>query len=114
MKFKENQGLIPRICKSLFSRMEAGKQNGISFRTEVSYLEIYQERVMDLLRPQANHSLRVREHPKKGPYVEDLTKCLVTDYGHIQVMNTCYSYIQTFIHNIYDTVIVYLILCLCI
>ncbi|GLV42219.1 Kinesin-like protein at 98A [Carabus blaptoides fortunei] len=80
----ENQGLIPRICKSLFSRMEAAKQNGISFRTEVSYLEIYQERVMDLLRPQANHSLRVREHPRKGPYVQDLTKCLVTDYAHIQ------------------------------
>lgn len=65
--------------------MAAGKQAGVSYRTEVSYLEIYQERVMDLLRPQANHSLRVREHPKKGPYVQDLSKCLVTDYIHIQV-----------------------------
>lgn len=77
--------MIPRICKCLFARMAAGKQNGISYRTEVSYLEIYQERVMDLLRPQAQHSLRVREHPKKGPYVQDLSKCLVTDYSHIQV-----------------------------
>ena len=38
-----------------------------------SYMEIYNEKVRDLLRPQpgkVQHSLRVREHPKDGPYVE--------------------------------------------
>ena len=40
-----------------------------------SYMEIYNEKVRDLLRPQPasgkiQHSLRVREHPKDGPYVE--------------------------------------------
>lgn len=41
-----------------------------------SYMEIYNERVRDLLRHGANrspHNLRVREHPKSGPYVE--SKC---------------------------------------
>ena len=37
-------------------------------------MEIYNEKVRDLLRPQpggkVQHSLRVREHPKEGPYVE--------------------------------------------
>jgi hypothetical protein len=37
-----------------------------------SYLEIYNERVRDLLRRKSSKTfnLRVREHPKEGPYVE--------------------------------------------
>lgn len=80
----ENQGLIPRICKTLFSRIQAGKEQGTSYRTEVSYLEIYNERVKDLLRKDAMHTLRVREHPKLGPYVQDLSRHLVSDYSDIQ------------------------------
>lgn len=42
-----------------------------------SYLEIYNERVRDLLRdhnqPQLN--LKVREHPKDGPYVQGISSC---------------------------------------
>ena len=68
-------GLIPRICEGLFSKMRQDQGNHrISYRTEVSYLEIYNERVRDLLRPPVKghtvHSLRVREHPKEGPYVQ--------------------------------------------
>ncbi|KAI8424741.1 hypothetical protein MSG28_006692 [Choristoneura fumiferana] len=81
---QENQGLIPRICRQLFSRVAAGKESGASYRTEVSYLEIYNERVKDLLAADAGHSLRVREHPKLGPYVQDLSKHLVSDYDDIQ------------------------------
>ncbi|XP_060805148.1 kinesin-like protein Klp98A [Amyelois transitella] len=80
----ECQGLIPRICRQLFSRVAAGKESGASYRTEVSYLEIYNERVKDLLSEDAGHSLRVREHPKLGPYVQDLSKHLVSDYDDIQ------------------------------
>lgn len=37
-----------------------------------SYLEIYNERVRDLLRRKSSktNNLRIREHPKEGPYVE--------------------------------------------
>lgn len=38
-----------------------------------SFLEIYNERVRDLLRGREQKkkaSLRVREHPEKGPYVQ--------------------------------------------
>lgn len=40
-----------------------------------SYLEIYNERVRDLLRRKLakTYNLRVREHPKDGPYVEGWT-----------------------------------------
>ncbi|KAJ8714263.1 hypothetical protein PYW08_007883 [Mythimna loreyi] len=84
MGSNEYQGLIPRICRHLFSRVAAGKESGASYRTEVSYLEIYNERVKDLLSTDAGHSLRVREHPKLGPYVQDLSKHLVSDYDDIQ------------------------------
>ena len=69
-----NEGLIPRICGGLFSRMRSNSEEGLSYRTEVSFLEIYKEHVRDLLRPpvkgRSTHSLRVREHPKDGPYVQ--------------------------------------------
>ncbi|KAF7216605.1 kinesin-like protein KIF16B isoform X2 [Nothobranchius furzeri] len=80
-------GLIPRICEGLFSRIsEATRWDEASFRTEVSYLEIYNERVRDLLRRKSSHTynLRVREHPKDGPYVEDLSKHLVQNYSDVE------------------------------
>uniref|UniRef100_A0A672HT14 Kinesin-like protein KIF16B n=1 Tax=Salarias fasciatus TaxID=181472 RepID=A0A672HT14_SALFA len=80
-------GLIPRICEGLFSRVaEATRWDEASFRTEVSYLEIYNERVRDLLRRKSTqtYNLRVREHPKDGPYVEDLSKHLVQNYADVE------------------------------
>lgn len=67
--------------------MAAGKESGASYRTEVSFLEIHNERVRDLLRldQSQSHSLKVREHPKRGPYVQDLSSHLVYDYSDIQV-----------------------------
>lgn len=46
-------------------------------------MEIYCERVRDLLNPKSRGSLRVREHPIMGPYVEDLSKMAVTNYSDI-------------------------------
>ena len=46
-------------------------------------MEIYCERVRDLLNPNAKGNLRVREHPLLGPYVEDLSKLAVTNYQDI-------------------------------
>lgn len=50
---------------------------------QVSYMEIYCERVRDLLNPKNKGNLRVREHPLLGPYVEDLSKLAVTSYTDI-------------------------------
>ncbi|KAM7008767.1 kinesin-like protein KIF16B isoform 2-T2 [Tautogolabrus adspersus] len=80
-------GLIPRICEGLFSRIsQSTRWDEASFRTEVSYLEIYNERVRDLLRRKSTqtYNLRVREHPKDGPYVEDLSKHLVQNYSDVE------------------------------
>uniref|UniRef100_A0AAR2JD71 Kinesin motor domain-containing protein n=1 Tax=Pygocentrus nattereri TaxID=42514 RepID=A0AAR2JD71_PYGNA len=80
-------GLIPRICEGLFTRISGmTRRDEASFRTEVSYLEIYNERVRDLLRRKLakTFNLRVREHPKDGPYVEDLSKHLVQNYTDVE------------------------------
>lgn len=47
-------------------------------------MEIYCERVRDLLNPKNKGNLRVREHPLMGPYVEDLSKMAVMSYNDIQ------------------------------
>ena len=85
-----DRGLIPRICSSLFRKMQQSSgessSSGGTYRTEVSYLEIYNESVRDLLNAKANaqaHKLKLREHPKDGPYVENLTKHLVVNYRDI-------------------------------
>lgn len=46
-------------------------------------MEIYCERVRDLLNPSNTGNLRVREHPMMGPYVEDLTKLAVQSYQDV-------------------------------
>ena len=55
-------GLIPRICQTMFAKMQQSTDNSTTFRTEASYLEIYNEKVKDLLGPDANgtHGLKVR------------------------------------------------------
>ena len=63
------------------------KQHGT--QVEVSYLEIYNERVKDLLGNNGMQgTLKVREHPKYGPYVEHLSKHIVADYAEIEVNST--------------------------
>lgn len=90
MGTQESPGLIPRICREMFNRMNIGKKNGTGYKTNVSYLEIYNERVKDLLAQITNgkdttdSSLRIREHRQFGPYVEGLSQHTVSDYSEIQ------------------------------
>lgn len=88
MGSSDNPGLIPRICHELFARMKVGLESGTGYKTHASYLEIYNERVKDLLGPAAvGHGLRVREHRSLGPYVENLSQHAVNDYEEILVRN---------------------------
>ncbi|XP_052751103.1 kinesin-like protein unc-104 isoform X3 [Galleria mellonella] len=77
------EGIIPQICKDLFRRIRQTTADDLKYSVEVSYMEIYCERVRDLLNPKNKGNLRVREHPALGPYVEDLSKLAVTSYQDI-------------------------------
>nr|XP_061790559.1 kinesin-like protein KIF1A isoform X2 [Nerophis lumbriciformis] len=81
---KDQQGIIPLLCEDLFTKINDNTDNSMSYSVEVSYMEIYCERVRDLLNPKNKGNLRVREHPLMGPYVEDLSKLAVTSYNDIQ------------------------------
>ncbi|XP_060886557.1 kinesin-like protein KIF1A isoform X11 [Labrus mixtus] len=81
---KDQQGIIPLLCEDLFTKIIDNIDNSMSYSVEVSYMEIYCERVRDLLNPKNKGNLRVREHPLMGPYVEDLSKLAVTSYNDIQ------------------------------
>eukprot|EP00927_Polykrikos_kofoidii_P034247 TRINITY_DN29080_c0_g1_i1.p1 TRINITY_DN29080_c0_g1~~TRINITY_DN29080_c0_g1_i1.p1 ORF type:complete len:1778 (+),score=310.46 TRINITY_DN29080_c0_g1_i1:103-5436(+) len=90
----EARGLLPRLAEGLFDEVRRG---GSSDNTlEVSFLEIYNEKVRDLLTTHqpgddSNASLQVRHHPRLGAFVEGLTHNLASsvedvvrllDYGH--------------------------------
>ncbi|BGP31033.1 hypothetical protein JCM10296v2_002797 [Rhodotorula toruloides] len=87
MGYGADRGIIPLICEALFERIQAKTQDGdgkVSFNVEVSYTEIYQEKVRDLLNPLNKGNLKVREHPTLGPYVENLSKCAVQTFEDIE------------------------------
>ncbi|XP_059728586.1 LOW QUALITY PROTEIN: kinesin-like protein KIF1C [Haemorhous mexicanus] len=77
------RGIIPQLCEDLFARIAREGSPELSFSVEVSYLEIYCERVRDLLNPKSRGGLRVREHPLLGPYVQDLSRLAVASFADI-------------------------------
>lgn len=86
MGYGEEEGVIPRICRDMFERIGkiTGQDGNVTCTVEVSYLEIYNERVRDLLNPSTKGNLKVREHPSTGPYVEDLAKLVVRSFVEIE------------------------------
>ncbi|CEP12514.1 hypothetical protein [Parasitella parasitica] len=83
MGYGEDIGIIPRTCEELFKRISSRSQPNLTYRVEVSYIEIYNEKVRDLLNPKNKGNLKVREHPSLGPYVEDLSRLVVTSFQDI-------------------------------
>ncbi|KAM4569060.1 kinesin-like protein KIF13A isoform 4-T4 [Fundulus diaphanus] len=83
----EQPGLIPRLCCSLFERVHKEENEAHTFKVEVSYMEIYNEKVRDLLDPKGSRqSLKVREHKVLGPYVDGLSQLAVTNFEDIEVL----------------------------
>ncbi|XP_036609107.1 kinesin-like protein KIF13A isoform X5 [Trichosurus vulpecula] len=81
----EQLGLIPRLCCALFQRISLEQNESQIFKVEVSYMEIYNEKVRDLLDPKGSRqSLKVREHKVLGPYVDGLSQLAVTSFEDIE------------------------------
>lgn len=81
-------GIIPRFCHEIFTRCSKNDSEFVT-TVEISYFEIYNEKIHDLLGVNANGGkrapLKVREHPVFGPYVVDLSQHGVNSYEDLQV-----------------------------
>jgi hypothetical protein len=94
-----NRGLIPRAMQYIFDQVARAEQedSGVRFKVKVSYLEIYNENIIDLLRDNADEgpvwddgttaakdpSLQVREDRQRGVFVPGATEVDVTDLGQV-------------------------------
>ncbi|KAL0847050.1 hypothetical protein Bca101_020296 [Brassica carinata] len=76
-----NCGMTPRVFEFLFSRIqkekEVRKEEKLHFTCRCSFLEIYNEQILDLLDPSSNN-LQLREDHKKGIHVENLKEIEVS------------------------------------
>lgn len=74
----ELRGIIPRTATEIFSNVLAADEN-LEFIVKVSYIEIYMERIRDLLDPyKSKVNLQVREDVQRGIFVEGMTEVCVT------------------------------------
>ena len=93
-----DEGVIPRVCCDLFDILERKNNEElvkpeaerIQYRVEVNFVEIYMEKVRDLLDPSLQSArgrevmteARIRQDPESGPFVDGVTKYRVENWGH--------------------------------
>jgi kinesin family protein 5 len=78
---EEGKGIIPRIVEQIFASMLASPSN-IEYTVRVSYMEIYMERIRDLLNP-VNDNLPVHEEKNRGVYVKGLLEVYVSSVPEV-------------------------------
>ncbi|GAB5355251.1 hypothetical protein AAMO2058_000189700 [Amorphochlora amoebiformis] len=83
----ENEGIIPRIVEQIFGTIEteiSKEEPETDFEVQVSYVEIYMEKVKDLLNPKnQNGNLKIRENPKNGIYIQGVTEQWVSNADEV-------------------------------
>ncbi|XP_060576817.1 chromosome-associated kinesin KIF4A-like, partial [Ruditapes philippinarum] len=76
----DDPGMIPSANRSVFEI--ASKQGGKDFMISVSYVEIVDEKMTDLLNPHTN-TMNIRQHPTKGIFVDGLSEIIVKSADEI-------------------------------
>jgi len=72
----DKKGIIPRMMSYLFETILNSSEH-IEFNVKVSFLELYNEKLQDLLDPRKNN-LQIKEDKAKGIFVQDATEIYVT------------------------------------
>jgi Kinesin motor domain len=76
-----NRGIIPRSIEDIFRYIREKADPQSTFMVRCSYLQIYNENISDLLKPE-RVGLQIREGPK-GVYVGDLSEWAVRSPNEI-------------------------------
>ncbi|KAF8628373.1 hypothetical protein AX15_003901 [Amanita polypyramis BW_CC] len=83
----EFKGIIPRITEQIFQSIVESDPH-LEYLVKVSYMEIYLERIRDLLAPQ-NDNLQVHEEKSRGVYVKNLSDYYVSSAREVyEIMRT--------------------------
>lgn len=78
------KGVIPRTIDHIFQAINAPENKEIKFEIKFSMLEIYKEGLYDLLNPETKTAdLKIKDHPKKGIYVTNLTEKYISSQEEI-------------------------------
>jgi kinesin family protein 3/17 len=81
---EEDRGIIPKVIRHIFGFID-GDDKERKFLVRCSYLEIYQEKVLDLLNiSKEQNGLQIKEDPQKGTYVKDLTTVIVKNVAETE------------------------------
>lgn len=80
----EEPGVIPQLVRDMVTQRDALVHEKINCEIRFSYVEIYNEKVKDLL--QDSKACRIREHPVTGPYVENVTQATIGSYDAFRVL----------------------------
>ncbi len=72
---EEEEGIVPRLSRDLF-REFAARADTSRFLVTASYLEIYNEQIVDLFNP-TDQALTLRQHPQHGVFVPELAQLVV-------------------------------------
>ena len=85
--YGNNKGIIPISFKELFIKISGTQTDVLNYEVLVSMLEIYNEKIQDLLIPvnqRVPGGLKVRESKVAGVFVEGLSKRPVCSYEEIE------------------------------
>ena len=77
---EENSGIVPRSVKSILEQLEA---SGSEFTIRVSFLELYNEELQDLLNTSGDKKLKLCEDLKKGVVCQNLEEVTVLNANDI-------------------------------
>jgi hypothetical protein len=72
----ESRGIIPRSIEQIFSHIEQHASPRMRFLVRASYLQIYNDMISDLLKPERSN-LSIREDKRRGVFVEGLSEWVV-------------------------------------
>lgn len=72
----EERGIIPRAIEQIFCHIQANVSARCRFLVRASYLQIYNESISDLLKPERSN-LTIREDRRRGVFVEGLSEWVV-------------------------------------
>lgn len=71
-------GILQRTVKQIFSKIHDAPSN-MEFSIKISILEIYCEKIKDLITPTNSESLKIKQDKEDGIYVEGLSEIYVRE-----------------------------------